>query len=292
MIILKQSTQAIKFYSPDSMDDLLKIMSETNSVPIAGGTDLIPRIRKGSGHIDNIVDLSKMNELRFIEEINGQISLGALTTYSDIVSSTLLGKEAPLLVQAASKVGSEQTRNRGTIGGGLGNASPAADSICALLALNAEISLISKEGTRLISLDSFILGPGSIKLNRDEIIHHVSFPSLSDDTYSTFLKLGKKAAMSCAIANLAIVLQKKKAGNINDIRIAVGAVAPTAIRCVETEEALLGEKVTSDLIVQAAQTASKECDPIDDVRGTAKYRRHAVAVLVERGLNEIGIDKA
>jgi CO/xanthine dehydrogenase FAD-binding subunit len=155
-----------------------------------------------------------------------------------------------------------------------------------LLVLDAMVTLTNREGERRLSLSKFLLGPGKTALLPGEIIHHVSFKDLEPGTKSTFKKLGNRQGMAISVVNAAIVLKIDRSENVEDIRISLGAVAPTPIRCPKAEAVLLGEKITFDLIEETAAMAAKECFPISDVRATADYRQHAAEVLVRRGLQQ------
>lgn len=272
----------ISFYSPKTLDDALRLLHDEGGRVIAGGTDLIPQMRDERRDDRCLIDTSRLSQMKFISEEGDNIHIGSMTTYKEIVESPLLRLEARSLTQASALVGSPQTRNRGTIGGNLGNASPAGDTLPPLLILNAEVHMCSVDGERSLRLPDFLLGPGKTALNDDEIIHHISFEKLPQGTHTTYQRLGSRAGMAVSIASCAIALRVSEGGVLEDTRIALGAVAPTAIRCSKVEGFLMGEKVSDDLFEAAARTASDECSPIDDIRGTARYRRNVVFHLVQR----------
>ncbi len=272
------------FYSPETLAEALKFLDEGGGRVIAGGTDVIPQMRDGRFQSRCLIDTTRLEEIRFIKEENGRIKIGSLTTYDDIVQSTLLQREAVALVQASSLIGSPQTRNRGTIGGNIGNASPAGDALPPLLVLNACVHLLTLDGERAIQLKDFLRGPGQTAMKEGELIHHISFDRLLEETSMVFLRLGNRAGMAISIASAAVALQLDERGIVKDVRIALGAVAPTAIRSSKAEAVLMGNRGTDDHLDSAAKAAAQECSPIDDVRATAAYRRHAVTHLVRRGL--------
>lgn len=272
------------FVSPTTLEEASYILAEKKGRIIAGGTDVIPQMLAGRLCPDWLIDLGRIENLSFIQNCNGWVEIGALTTYSQILESTIIKEHASLLAQAASLVGSIQIRNRGTIGGNIGNASPAGDTLPPLLTLNAEVVLFSRQGTRTVPLTEVLVGPGKTALLNDEIIQSIRFRPLAQGTQSIFLKLGSREGMAISIASVALVLHLNREGIIEDIRIALGAVAPTAIRCHEAEQMLLGKPLTRETIEMAGDSAGRTCSPITDIRGTAAYRRHAVKTMVKRGL--------
>jgi CO/xanthine dehydrogenase FAD-binding subunit len=254
---------------------------------IAGGTDVIPQMQAGRLQADRLIDLSRVTELSYIEPKNGSIHIGGLTNYMKLINSPLLQAEAPLLVQAAELVGAVQTRYRGTLGGNIANASPAGDTLPPLLALDAAVTLVSVAGERTLPLADLLQGPGKTAVALNEVIHHVSFDRLPANATSIFLKLGNRRGMAIAVVNVALLLQLDQAKRVEEVRIALGAVAPTPIRCPQAEAVLTGQPLTETLIDAAAASAAHECAPIDDVRASAGYRRQMVKVLVCRGLQSL-----
>lgn len=276
--------QDFNFVSPRTLEEALHALAESGGRVIAGGTDVIPQMLNGRFQTDCLVNLGSLNSLSFIEQRNGEVHLGALTTYAQMVDSPLLQTAAPLLVQAAATVGSIQTRQRGTLGGNIGNASPAGDTLSPLLALKARVTLVSWRGERSLPLAELLLGPGKTAIAADEVIHSIQFERPHSNARSVFLKLGNRQGMAVSVVSAALILRPGTDGCIEDVRIALGAVAPTAMRCPEAERLIIGQKPTDAQIEAAAEAAASACAPITDVRGTAAYRRHAVRVLVKRGL--------
>ncbi|MBP1694297.1 MAG: molybdopterin dehydrogenase FAD-binding protein [Chloroflexi bacterium] len=275
------------FLSPKSLAEACQMLSGGSGRPVAGCTDVLPQIHQGKLNVERLVDLSRLKELDFIRLQDGQISIGALATYEALRTDPLLQKAAPSLVQAAASVGCRQTRNRGTLGGNLGNASPAGDSLPPLLVHNAVLVLTSRSGDRRLPLLEFLLGPGKTALLPGEVIRQVDLEALPDDARSVFLKLGNRQGMAVSIASAAVWLRLDHIGAVQEARIALGAVAPTAIRCPEAEGFLLGEQLDLASAAEAGKLAAQACAPIDDVRGSAAYRRHAVRALVKRGLSNL-----
>jgi CO/xanthine dehydrogenase FAD-binding subunit len=279
--------QEFEFYSPRTLEEVCQVLADPGGRLIAGGTDVIPQLRGGRLRAARLVDLSRQGDLRFIEVQDGRVYIGALATYAQMIGSSLLQTETPALVQASCVVGSVQTRHRGTLGGNIGNASPAGDTLPPLLVLNAEVTLVSAEGERSLALAELLQGPGQTTIGGHEVIHHVSIERPPPNASSIFVRLGNRRGMAVSVASAALVLCVGDGKVVDEARIALGAVAPTAIRCPRAETLLRGEPLTPALVEEAARTAAAECSPIDDVRGTAGYRRNAVAHLVRRGLNAL-----
>jgi CO/xanthine dehydrogenase FAD-binding subunit len=279
--------QEFEFYSPRTLEEVCQALADPGAHLIAGGTDVIPQMRDGRFRARRLIDLTRQPDLRSIEEHNGRVYIGALTTYAQMMASSLLQSEAPALVQASSVVGSVQTRHRGTLGGNIGNASPAGDTLPPLLVLNAEVTLVSTDGERSLALAELLQGPGRAAIGGHEVIHHVSIERPPPNASSIFMRLGNRRGMAVSVASVALLLRLGEDKVVDEARIALGAVAPTAMRCPRAETLLSGEPLTRTLVEEAAQTAAAECSPIDDVRGTAGYRRNAVAQLVGRGLQAL-----
>jgi CO/xanthine dehydrogenase FAD-binding subunit len=241
-------------------------------------------MRAGSLTVERLVDLSRLRDLRYVVCEDGMTHIGAMTTFAALLSSPLLRERAPALARASALVGAVQTRNRGTIGGNIANASPAGDTLPPLLAMDALVTLVSVRGERTVPLVDFLLGPGQTAIAADEILHHVSLPRLPAGARSAYLRLGKRKGQAISVAGAAVVLQLDGRGQIEDARVAMGAVAPTAIRCPRCEVALRGARLSEEVVAEAGRIAAQECDPIDDVRATARYRRHVVGQLVRRAL--------
>lgn len=279
--------QSLEFKSPDSLQEACSLLADTGSRPIAGGTDVIPQMRDGRLRAGTLVDLSRIPGLSYIEEVGGEIAIGSMTTHTMIVDSPLIQAQAPFLSEVCSVIGGVQTQNRGTLGGNIANASPAGDTLPVLLALDAVVDLTGHAGDRSLPLAEFLLGPSRTSRLPGEVIRQVRFAPLSSRAGSLFLRLGNRRGMLISIVSAAFVLEVGEGGRVEDCRIALGAVAPTPIRCPKAEAMLLGRTISAGLIEEAAAAAVDASRPIDDVRATAAYRRHIVRVLVRRGLTQL-----
>ena len=274
-----------EFYSPKSIAEALRFLSERGDRTkiVAGGTDLIPRLREeisGPGFVLNILEIEELNG---VKEPDPVLRIGATTTHTQLAESDILQRTCPALGQAAASVGGPLVRNRGTIGGNIANASPAADLACALLALEAEAVLRSEKRIRVVPLGDFFIGPGQTMINPDELLTEVSIRPPKGKC--VFRKLGRRQAMSLAIVNAAVCLEME--GKIcRKSRIALGSVAPTPIRCHEAEMMLANKEFGPELISKCAGAAMALAKPIDDQRAKAWYRVEAGTVLLKRALAE------
>ncbi len=273
------------YYKPETIEEAISLLDEFEEAKvIAGGTDLIPLIRDGKYTPQKMVDISFIDELKFVREEGGYIKIGAATTHSDILNSKILNEKANVLVQAVKNLGSPQIRNLGTIGGNLCNASPAADTAPPLLVLEAELLIQGSKGERRIPVKDFFLGPGKTILKRNEILREIHIPSEAGKMKGAFLKLGRREAHTLSIVCTAVLLKANT--EFEDIRIALGAVAPTPIRAKETESYLRGKEVTEKKIDEGTEIVKKEVKPITDVRGTKEYRTEMSKVFVKRAINK------
>ena len=276
--------QDFDFYMPQTLKELASIMKEKDGQIVAGGTDVIPGMRRGLFSTECLVDASYIDDLRFIEDQGTRMVIGALTTHQEIVESPVLQETIPSLVEAASTIGCHQTRHRGTLGGNIANASPAADTIPALLTYDAEVRLIHSSGERTLPLDDFLEGPGKTGLERGEIIHSISFVRLKEPWGTAFIKLGLRKGMAISVANAAAALVLDGSGKIADARLALGSVAPTVVRSPGAEALLAGQEPVEDVFHKAAEACLAGIAPISDVRSTEEYRRHSTMVLARRVL--------
>jgi CO/xanthine dehydrogenase FAD-binding subunit len=259
--------------TPSSLADALALLNREPGVwkPFAGGTDLMVLLEAGKLPHRNYINIWSLNELRGIEVTDSHITLGALTTYTDVQANMILQSEFPMLCQAASETGGLAIQNRGTIGGNIVNASPAADSPPALLAYDAEIELISTEGSRWLPFRGFHTGYKQMLIGPNELLARIRMPRNTRGATHYYRKVGTRKAQAISKVCLA-ALAKLDEGQISDCRIALGSVAPIVVRCVKTEDALRAQKPDTGTIRSACARLSQEISPIDDIRSTADYR--------------------
>lgn len=269
------------YVRPTRFDDALKIAARGGCSVLAGGTDHYPA-RLGRHTEESILDLTALAELRGIARKRDHWRIGATTTWTDLIEAKL----PPLfdcLKLAAREVGGVQIQNAGTIAGNLCNASPAADGVPALLALDARLELASASGRRALRLDEFILGPRKTALRPDELVAAVLVPLPKHPARSGFLKLGARKYLVISIAMAAAVIERER-GVVRAARIAVGACSPVARRLPALEAALIGRRLSGEL-AQPGHLAP--LSPIEDVRANAGYRNDAALVLVRRLLEQL-----
>jgi carbon-monoxide dehydrogenase medium subunit len=253
---------------------------------LSGGTDLFVAMKEQRLSPKYLVDIKNIPDLEYIryDEKEG-LRIGALTTIRQIETSLLIRERFLPLAQAAKVLGSVQVRNRATIGGNLCNAAPSAETAPTLLVLNTNVKVAGSKGERTLPLEQFFLGPGLTVL-QNEILTEIRVPSLSTNIRGVYLKIGRRRAVDLALVGVAVAVAMD--GNKwKDVRIALGAVAPTPIRARRAEKLLEGKRTDAALMQEAGQIASEEASPISDVRASAWYRKELVKVLVQRALEQI-----
>ena len=256
-----------------NLDDVLAMLADPSGgwQPFAGGTDLMVVLETGRLPAGKFVSLWGIEELRGIDVAADVITLGALTTYAEVMHHEVLAREFPLLRQAASETGGVATQNRGTLGGNIANASPAADTPPALLVYDAELELISSRGTRRVAYDTFHTGYKQTVLEHGEIIRAIRLPRGRRGWVETFRKVGTRRAQ--AISKVCVAAAARMdAGAVADVRFAVGSVAPTVVRCRHVEDAIRGRQLDAAVAARAEKGLLRDIAPIDDVRSTAHYR--------------------
>jgi CO/xanthine dehydrogenase FAD-binding subunit len=247
--------------------------------PFAGGTDLMVLLEAGNLPHRKFVNIRGLPELRGIEVTPAHTTLGALTTYTELRRHEIMAREFPLLCQAAAETGSIATQNRGTLGGNIANASPAADSPPALFVYDAELELVSARGARWVPYHGFWSGYKQIDLRSGEVIRRIRLPREKSGWKQYYRKVGTRRAQ--AISKVCFAgAARVDAGRIMDVRIALGSVAPTVLRAVQTEKTLRGERLSPAILHAAQEVLAREIAPIDDMRSTSRYRRRVVQHLL------------
>jgi CO/xanthine dehydrogenase FAD-binding subunit len=271
---------------PASLAEAMDALASLDGArPFAGGTDLMVALAAGTLPPGRYVSLAACRELRGIQETAGGVAIGAMTTYSDIRRSELLTRLYPMLPTAASETGGVATQNRGTIGGNIANASPAADTPPALLVYDAELELMSASGARRVSYADFHHGYKKMDLGRGELIARIHLPRRKMDpgVRDYYRKVGTRRAQ--AIAKVCFAASVRTDGDrVADVRIALGSVAPTVIRARRAESALRGNMLTPEVMAAAEEALSAEIAPIDDIRSTALYRARVARNLLRECL--------
>jgi CO/xanthine dehydrogenase FAD-binding subunit len=268
---------------PKTLDAALQVLAQDGVQILSGGTDFFPALGDRPAP-DRVVDISGLTEIKGIAVEADHIRIGGLTTWSELVG-TSLPRCFDGLKSAAREIGGIQIQNRGTVAGNLCNASPAADSVPPLLALDAEVELVSALGTRRVSLADFIVGNRRTVRRPDEILANVIVPRTLDDAASTFLKLGARRYLVISIVMVAAVVKSDNAGRVAEARVAVGSCSAAARRLTSLERALAGVPARAGLGAVALAEHLTRLSPINDVRATASYRSEAALTLVGRALD-------
>ncbi len=267
---------------PRSLTEALGLLASEPGVwqPFAGGTDLMVLLEAGKLSHKRFLSLSKLADFKGIEVTPGAVTLGAMTTYTEIQNHPVLQSDFPLLCAAARETGSVATQNRGTLGGNIVNASPTADSPPALLVYDAKIELVSQSHVRWLPYHGFHTGYKKMQMAPGELLRAVRLPRRKTIWKQHYRKVGTRKAQAISkvcFAGAALV----EAGTISDVRIAVGSVAPIVLRAVRTEALLCGAKFSAMNVASARDTLASEISPIDDIRSTAEYRRRVAQNLLE-----------
>lgn len=273
---------------PATLPETLALLAREPGVwhPFAGGTDLMVLLESGKLPHKNYLSIWNLTALQGIEESAEHITLGALTTYTDVQSNSILREEFPMLCQAASETGGLAIQNRGTLGGNIVNASPAADSPPALLAYNAEVELLSVRGSRWVPYQSFHTAYKQTIMQPDELLAHIRLPRLWPDLFHYYRKVGTRKAQAISKVCLAATARINE-GVVDVIRIALGSVAPVPLRCRKTEAVLQGAMLDDLAIDKALGELSREIVPIDDIRSTRNYRLKVSLNVLEEFLRQL-----
>lgn len=273
---------------PKSLTAALDALAQNdpNLRPLAGGTDMLVDIRSGRATPNVLVSLQDIAELRGIRRENGTLTVGAATTISEFLTDPHL-TTYDALTEAAYYFANPMIRNLATVGGNLTSASPAGDMLPPLLALGAQVELVSASTTRVVPLDQLFLAPRKTVKRADELVANLRLPAAGAKSLvaSSFYKLGLRRADAISIVSVAVWL-RREGDTVADVRIALGAVAPRPMRATSAEAVLRGQPFNDANVQEAARLASGECSPIDDLRASAAYRRRMVQVYVRRMLEQ------
>jgi carbon-monoxide dehydrogenase medium subunit len=276
-----------EYLSPQTVAEACSLLSKygKSAKVIAGGTDLLVKMKERELAPQYLVGLKGINDLDYIEydEVGG-LRIGALTSNDSVAGSVVIREKFGLLSEAAAKIGTPQIRNMGTIVGNLCNAAPSADTAPPLIALGARVKLVSSKGERTVPLEEFFTGPGETVLQTNELLTEVQVPKPIPSTRGVYLKLFPRGAVDIAAVGVAVLLILSDDGTCSDAKIVLGAVAPTPVRANMAEAVIKGKQGKNGVIEEVAETAAEEARPISDVRCSADYRREMVKVLTRRAL--------
>jgi carbon-monoxide dehydrogenase medium subunit len=273
----------IDFQAPASLQDALALLGQAGQTrPLAGGTDLMVQIRSGRMQAQRILDLKRIPGLIGIESGPAGFVIGAATSCAQIGEHAGLVAAWPGVVEAARLIGSTQVQGRASLGGNLCNASPAADSVPALIAAGAVLRVAGPAGERELAVESLQLGPGRNALAPGEVLVAIALPARAPRSGDAYLRLIPRTEMDIAVAGAGVWLALDADRRVTQARVALGAVAPTALRVDAAAQALIGSRLEDDALARLAAAASAACRPIDDKRGTAAYRTRVAGVLARR----------
>jgi CO/xanthine dehydrogenase FAD-binding subunit len=273
--------------SPTTLIEALAIKDQYGGSihPLAGGTDVLVMVRNKLGiwaDVPPLLNLNTIPDLTIIEEMDDFIEIGPLVTHTQLLESPIIEKFIPTLKKAVSIIGSPQIRNLGTIVGNICRASPAADTLATLYARDAQVQIQTINSSDLVPVNEFITGPGEIKIPENGLVTKLVVPKL-EGYIGDYISLRQRYALSIVVVSIAVeALLSKEKSNIKDIRISLGAVAPTIVRATRTEELLMSSDFTKDLITRAENLIIEESKPISDIRSNKNYRKAMTGVLLGR----------
>jgi len=273
------------YYAPTSLDEALALLGQygDDAKLLAGGHSLLPALKLRLTSIDHLIDIGRINNLAYIREDQGSLCLGARTTHAEVETSALLQQKCPLLAECASHIGDVQVRNRGTLGGSLAHADPAADYPAAILALEAEIQTVSVKGKRSLKAGEFFVDMLTTALQPGEILTEVRVPAHAARTGSAYLKVPQPASGFAVVGVAALVTLDAK-GQCATVRVGVTGAATKAFRARDTEAALTGRLPDDTLLAQAAAQATNGIETSGDIFASAEYRAHLTRVYAKRAL--------
>lgn len=278
-----------KYHKPDSIDKVFKLLEETeNPALLAGGTDVLVEIKKGLRSNDVIISLREINELKLFSHDNKNLILGAGVTHNEVKHSSIINEKFPALVEAASNIGTEQIRNTGTIGGNLCTGASCCDMAPVLIAYKADVEIASSKKRRVVSLKDFFIHHKETSLAKGEIMTKIIIPISKPGVGVSFLKFGLREAASISVASVSVRIYSED-DVCTDGMVVIGAVAPTPRISSKAMEVLKDKKITdlienSRVLKSIGEAAAKDSIPLDDLRGSAEFRKHIVNILTQRAV--------
>jgi CO/xanthine dehydrogenase FAD-binding subunit len=286
-IFLKRrwTMQKFEYLMPTTVDEAISLLVSHGERAryIAGGTDVMVKVREGKIHPQYLVSLRRLQGLDHITYKDGELRIGATVTHRMLELSPIIKKEAPILIDAVTNIGSVQIRNVATIGGNIVNAVPSADGAIPLITLGAQVRIRGPKGERSMALEDLFIGPGQTLLEPGEILVEFVIPPLLSRTGAAYVKHTRREAMELPLLGVAVLLSlAEDMMTCTEARIGLGVLAPTPMRAKNAEALLKGQKLTEDVVKKAGKAAAEECKARDSIRGEAWYRREMVEVLVPR----------
>lgn len=279
-----------EYFQPGTLKEALALLEQysTDARVLAGGTDVMLKIESKVLKPKYVVDISGIAGLDHIESNgNGDLRIGALATVSDVAKSPIINKQFPVLSQSASMLASAAIRNVATLGGNICNAAPSAENAPALLCLSAKVKIVGPNKERVVPLEQFFTGPGSTVLNSDEILVEFQIPAADTNARGLYLKHSQRGSIDLASVGVGVLALFDNNKRCQDIKIALGAVAPTPIRAKKAESVLKDKVIDEALVEAAAQAAAEDSCCIDDVRASKEYRTDMVVAFTRRALRMV-----
>ena len=285
-----------EFLTTCSQKEALDYLDELDHVKvIAGGSDILVDIHNKSKRLPKIsylLDISHIRSLKFIRQVDRYVEIGPLVTHSELLHEAFIEKRFPILHHAASHIGSTQIRNRGTIGGNICNASPAADLLPPLMALKSELVLTGKKGKRKVPLEAFLTAPYKSILQHHELLTKIRIPKLGNDYYMNFAKIGRRKALSISRLNLAVVVKIDEKNIFQDARVVPGSVTPYPQSLPGIEKIINGQSIHQINTEEIGRLLSKEIISITGIRWSTPYKKPVISTLIQRALKEIIKEKS
>jgi len=274
----------LNYKAPSTIEEAISILAGASGLAkvLSGGTDLLVQLRSGRTKPDLIVDIKKIPGMSGIREQDGAFVIGGATSCAEIGECEALQKAWPGVVEAANLIGSTQVQGRATLAGNLCNASPAADSVPAMIAARATCVVAGAKGRREVPVESIATGPGRTSLSKDEFIVEFRLPKRPPRSADSYLRFIPRTEMDIAVVGAGVSVTLDAGGTCTDARVVLGAVAPTAILVPDAATALIGHKLDDKTLAALDQAARRACKPIDDKRGTIEYRTKVAGVMARR----------
>ncbi len=282
-----------EYVRPNTLEEAILLLNDPNfsNRLIAGGTDILVYLYHEEPNFNRVIDISQLQDLKNIQKKDSQVTIGAGVTYTEAIKSDILNREVPFLVMACKSVGSPQIRNVATIGGNVANAAACADSLPALVCLDAIAHLRGKDGNRQLSVSDLVKGPNQTEIKPGEILTHFTFMALPETTQTTFIKLGRRNAQAISRLTVAALGKTDAQGRVDFVRVTPGAATPGTRRFTEVEEMLLGKTISNELLTNAGQKAAEVMVKITGRRWSTEYKELAIAALTERALTHLFFTK-
>ncbi len=274
----------MRYEAPTSTKDAVSLLSKAkgNAFVLAGGSDLLVRLKSGTIDPDLVVDIKRIPAMQSISKSASGFKIGAAVSCAQLGENDALKKAWPGVVEAANLIGSDQIQSRCTVVGNLCNASPAADSVPAMVAAKAKAVVVGPKGRRTVAVEDVVTGPGKTSLKKGEVIEAISLPARKGKTGDAYLRFTPRTEMDIAVCSAAVSLTLGRGGVVDDARVVLGAVGPTVIVVPAARKAIVGTKLDDGAIAALVAACEAACRPIDDKRGTIEFRTEVAGVLAKR----------